>query len=33
MNTTTRVEHFRSWVRGKKYDDILALAKKLVNDG
>jgi 5-methyltetrahydrofolate--homocysteine methyltransferase len=33
MNTTTRVEHFRNLVRGKKYDDILALAKKLMNDG
>src|SRR4029077_15882710 len=33
MNTTTRVEQFRNLVRGKKYDDILALAKKLVNDG
>jgi 5-methyltetrahydrofolate--homocysteine methyltransferase len=33
MNTTTRVEHFRNLVQGKKYDDILALAKKLVNDG
>src|SRR6516225_1466775 len=33
MNTTTRVDHFRNLVRGKKYDDILALAKKLVNDG
>src|ERR1700745_1769813 len=33
MNTTTRVEHFRNLVRGKKYGDILALAKKLVNDG
>src|SRR6201988_1713916 len=33
MNTTTRFEHFRNLVRGKKYDDILALAKKLVNDG
>ncbi|MGB0103857.1 MAG: homocysteine S-methyltransferase family protein, partial [Candidatus Sulfotelmatobacter sp.] len=33
MNSTTRVEHFRNLVRGKKYDDILALAKKLVNDG
>jgi 5-methyltetrahydrofolate--homocysteine methyltransferase len=33
MNTTTRVEHFKNMVRGKKYDDILALAKKLVNDG
>src|SRR6202023_64319 len=33
MNTTTRVEHFRDLVRAKKYDDILALAKKLVNEG
>ena len=33
MNTTTRVEHFRKMVQGKKYDDILALAKKLVNEG
>src|ERR1700752_3763160 len=33
MNTTTRVEHFRKLVKGKKYDEILALAKKLVNDG
>lgn len=33
LNTTTRVEHFRNMVRGKKYDDILALAKKLVNEG
>src|ERR1700746_4097769 len=33
MNTTTRVEHFRKLVQGQKYDDILALAKKLVNDG
>jgi len=33
MNTTTRVDHFRKLVQGKKYDDILALAKKLVNDG
>jgi len=33
LNTTTRVEHFRNLVRGRKYDDILALAKKLVNDG
>ncbi|MFZ0808493.1 MAG: methionine synthase, partial [Candidatus Sulfotelmatobacter sp.] len=33
MNTTTRVEHFRNLVRGKKYDEILGLAKKLVNDG
>src|SRR6266576_2941381 len=33
MNTTTRVEHFRKLVRGKKYDEILGLAKRLVNDG
>src|SRR5881227_3038005 len=33
MNTTTRVEHFRNMVRAGKYDDILALAKKLVNEG
>ena len=33
MNTTTRVEHFRNLVRGQKYDDILQLAKKLVNEG
>jgi 5-methyltetrahydrofolate--homocysteine methyltransferase len=33
MNTTTRVEHFRNLVRGQKYDEILTLAKKLVNDG
>src|SRR5712691_6012658 len=33
MNSTTRVEHFRKLVQGKKYDDILALAKKLVNEG
>jgi 5-methyltetrahydrofolate--homocysteine methyltransferase len=33
MNTTTRVEHFRNLVRGKKYDDILALAKRLANEG
>src|SRR3989440_47689 len=33
LNTTTRGEHFKNLVRGKKYDDILALAKKLVNDG
>jgi 5-methyltetrahydrofolate--homocysteine methyltransferase len=33
MNTTTRVEHFRNLVQSRKYDDILALAKKLVNDG
>src|SRR5215470_1935959 len=33
MNTTTRVDHFRKLVQAKKYDEILALAKKLVNDG
>ena len=33
MNTTTRVEHFRKLVQGKKYDGILTLAKKLVNEG
>jgi 5-methyltetrahydrofolate--homocysteine methyltransferase len=33
MNTTTRLEHFRNLVRGGKYDDILALAKKLANEG
>ncbi len=33
MNTTTRVEHFRNLVRAQKYDDILALAKKLANEG
>src|SRR5260221_8154542 len=33
MNTTTRVEHFRNLVRGKKYYEILALAKKLANEG
>src|SRR5438477_2713530 len=33
MNTTTRVEHFKNLVRGKKYDDILQLSKKLVADG
>ena len=33
MNTTTRVEHFRNLVRAKKYDDILALAKRLMNEG
>jgi 5-methyltetrahydrofolate--homocysteine methyltransferase len=33
MNTTTRVEHFRNLVRGRKYDDILTLAKKLANEG
>jgi 5-methyltetrahydrofolate--homocysteine methyltransferase len=33
MNTTTRVEHFKNMVRNGKYDDILALAKKLVAEG
>src|SRR6266571_4816986 len=33
MNTTTRVEQFRNLVRAQRYDDVLALAKKLVNDG
>src|SRR6476660_4913877 len=33
MNTTTRVEQFRNLVRAQKYDDILALAKRLVNEG
>jgi len=33
MNTTTRVEHFRKLVQGKKYDEILGLAKKLANEG
>src|ERR1017187_3784031 len=33
MNTTTRGEHFRKLVQGKKYDEILGLAKRLVNDG
>jgi 5-methyltetrahydrofolate--homocysteine methyltransferase len=33
MNTTTRVEHFKNMVRTAKYDDILALAKKLVSEG
>jgi len=33
MNTTTRVDHFRKLVQGKKYDEILALARKLVNEG
>ncbi len=33
MNTTTRVEHFKNMVRAGKYDDILALAKKLVGEG
>src|SRR5436853_1730364 len=33
MNTTTRVEHFKNLVRGAKYDEILALSKKLVAEG
>ena len=33
MNTTTRVEHFANMVRDQDYDGILALAKKLVNEG
>src|SRR5579864_5864559 len=33
MNTTTRVEHFKNMVRAAKYDDIVALAKKLVAEG
>ena len=33
MNTTTRIEHFRNLVRAGKYDDILALAKKLASEG
>ncbi len=33
MNTTTRLAHFRDLVRGGKYDDILVLAKRLVNEG
>src|SRR5438105_11281929 len=33
MNTTTRVEHFKNLVRSAKYDDILALSKKLVSQG
>src|SRR5215467_577040 len=33
MNTTTRVEHFKNMVRAARYDDILALAKKLVAEG
>ena len=33
MNATTRVEHFKNMLRGGKYDDILALAKRLVNEG
>lgn len=33
MNTTTRVEHFKNMVRTQNYDEILTLAKKLVNEG
>jgi 5-methyltetrahydrofolate--homocysteine methyltransferase len=33
MNTTTRKSEFRELVRGGKYDDILALAKRLVSEG
>ncbi len=33
MNTTTRKAEFRDLVRGGKYDDILVLAKRLVNEG
>src|SRR5438270_3000155 len=33
MNTTTRVENFRNLVRAGNYDEILTLAKRLVNDG
>src|SRR5229473_1509029 len=33
LKCSTRVEHFKNLVRGKKYDDILALEKKLVNEG
>src|SRR5260370_4347945 len=33
MNITTRVEHFKNMVRSGKYDDILALAKKLSSEG
>lgn len=33
MNTTTRLERFRNMVRGGQYDDILALAKKLSDEG
>jgi 5-methyltetrahydrofolate--homocysteine methyltransferase len=33
MNTTTRMAHFRDLVRAGKYDDILTLAKRLVNEG
>jgi 5-methyltetrahydrofolate--homocysteine methyltransferase len=33
LNTTTRLAHFRDLVRAGNYDDILALAKRLVNEG
>jgi len=33
MNTTTQKKEFRELVRAGKYDDILALAKKLVGEG
>ncbi len=33
MNTTTQRKEFRELVRAQKYDDILALSKKLVNEG
>ena len=33
MNTTTRVEHFKNLVRSENYDEILALAKRLANEG
>jgi 5-methyltetrahydrofolate--homocysteine methyltransferase len=33
MNTTTRKAEFREMVQGGKYDDILVLAKRLVNEG
>ncbi len=33
MNTTTRMAKFRDMVRGGQYDEILALAKRLVEDG
>jgi 5-methyltetrahydrofolate--homocysteine methyltransferase len=33
MNTTTRKAEFRDLVRGGKFDDVLVLAKRLVNEG
>ena len=33
MNTTTRKAEFRELVRGGKFDDILGLSKRLVNEG